>query len=214
MTNLQFTFGIITDGSNDTRLDYIIDTIESQKIVPQNYEILIIGNSSIDRNNTRIIIFDESVKPAWITKKKNIICQEAKYQNIVLMHDYIIFGYEWYKNFCTFGDEWDVCMNPIINQDGTRFRDWIYWPTTAEYLKWIEYDDHSWIHEQYISGSYYLIKKEFALKYPLNEELVWGQGEDIEWSQSVRNFWNFRCNRNSWVKLLKQKETHVKGKHP
>ena len=213
MTQLSLTFGIITDGNQDKRIDYIINTIEAQSIPQDRYEIIIVGNSKLVRTNTRIIPFDESKRTAWITKKKNIIAQEAKFNNIVILHDYIIFGFEWYDNYCEFGEDWDVAMNPIFNQDNTRFRDWVYWPDSAHYLKWINYNDHSWIKDQYLSGSYYLIKKEFALKHPLNEELSWGQGEDIEWSRSVRDFWNLKCNKKSWVKLLKFKEHHVRGYH-
>ena len=57
----------------------------------------------------------------------------------------------------------------------------------------------------YISGAYFCAKKQFMLKYPLDETLIWGQGEDVEWSFRSREIWNYKCNPNSIVKLLKYK---------
>ena len=44
------------------------------------------------------------------------------------------------------------------------------------------------------------------LKYPLNEQLIWGQGEDVLWSSQVRTQYEFKINTDSEVKLLRQKE--------
>jgi hypothetical protein len=47
----------------------------------------------------------------------------------------------------------------------------------------------------YISGAYFIIKKQIALQYPLNEKLVWGQGEDVELSQRLTdNNIVLKCN--------------------
>ena len=58
----------------------------------------------------------------------------------------------------------------------------------------------------YISGAYWIAKKEFMLKNPLNEILKWGQGEDVEWSLRVRELTEFKINANSIVKLMKYKD--------
>jgi len=44
------------------------------------------------------------------------------------------------------------------------------------------------------------------LEYPLNENLIWGKGEDVEWSIRIRRKYNFKMNQFSKVKLLKQKD--------
>ena len=46
----------------------VIDSIEQQNI--PEYEVVIVGNSLVSRKNTKVIPFDESVKNAWITKKR------------------------------------------------------------------------------------------------------------------------------------------------
>ena len=57
----------------------------------------------------------------------------------------------------------------------------------------------------YISGAYWVAKKQIMEEFPLDESLVWGKGEDVEWSKLVREKYNFSFNRNSSVKFLKQK---------
>jgi hypothetical protein len=86
---MDFSFGIITDGNSDLNLLIIINSIYQQNI--ENFEIIIIGNSKIKKNDKiNIINFDESLRSSWITKKKNIISENAKYENIVFLHDYVI----------------------------------------------------------------------------------------------------------------------------
>ena len=58
----------------------------------------------------------------------------------------------------------------------------------------------------YISGTYWIAKKRVMEEFPLNENLFWGQGEDVEWSKSVTKKYNFSINPNSIVKLMGYKD--------
>lgn len=209
---MEFTFGIITSGTQDKSINKIIDSIEQQNI--KEYEIVIVGNSYVDRKNTKIIKFDENIKSKWITKKKNIITQNSKFENIVYLHDYIIFEDDWYNGFLKFGNKFDVCMNIINNYDGTRYRDWCIciWDNTkieeiiGPSLKCnMPYDETRFKKHMYFSGCYWVAKKSIMLEFPLDERLIWGQGEDVFWSSKVRKKYNFSMNKFSNVKLLKQK---------
>ena len=62
----------------------------------------------------------------------------------------------------------------------------------------------------YISGAYWVAKKDFMTKNKLNEQLLWGEGEDVEWSKRVRKKIEFDFNELSTVKLLKEKEVIFK----
>lgn len=205
---MDFTFGIVTDGRSDSNINLIIDSIEIQNI--KNYEIVIVGNSAVNRKNTKILQFDESIKTAWITKKKNLITENALYENIVYLHDYVYFSKNWYDEFVNFGNEFDVCMNVIINTDGKRFRDWCLWHDDVkeilinrEYL--LPYDVSDLTDKMYISGAYFVSKKKFMSENKLDESLSWGESEDVEWSYRIRKFYKYRMNYNSIVKLLKNK---------
>lgn len=210
---MEFTFGIITSGTEDENINTIIDSIENQNI--PIYEIIIVGNSKVSRKNTRVVQFNDEVIPKWITRKKNIITNLAKYENIVYLHDYVIFSDDWYESFLEFGNDFDLCMSRITNYDGTRYRDWCIcmWdnPQLMEVMfedkKCIlPYDEERFKKYMYFSGAYWIAKKKVMVEFPLNEQLVWGQGEDVLWSSQVRQKYGFSMNVNSEVKLLRQKD--------
>ena len=209
---MNFTFGIVTDGNSKDRIDRIIDSIELTMV--DDYEVIIMGGKSgntNNRKNTRTIEFIDEHVPAKISEKKNIITREAKYENIVYLHDYIEFTKEWHTEFKLFGDDFEVCMNSILNTDMSRYRDWCLWMDDANgyvqnnnYL--IPYDLKNLSKMMYISGAYWVAKKKFMMENMLNEKLKWGQGEDVEWSIRVRKITNFVINDRSIVKLMKYKD--------
>lgn len=213
---MKFTFGIITDGQKPEQLRAIVDSI-CNNVPGDKCEIIIVGgNSTFLSNEPRIthVTFDETVKPAWITRKKNLITRMAKYENVVYMHDYIEIGEDWYDGFLEFGDDFDVCMTRILNVDGSRYRDWVTWwdysytalslpNAPGMVLPPYTYKN---TRKMYISGAYWVGKRWYMLKYPLDEEKSWGQGEDVEWSLQRRETWNYKMNPLSTVALLKYKD--------
>lgn len=222
---MDFTFGIITDGRNDVFISEIIESIKIQKI--QNYEIIIIGNSKLKGINIKSIPFNDnaSLKP-WITKKKNLITENASYENIVYIHDYIKFCEGWYEGYQEFGNSFNVCTNIIYNSDGSRFRDWTIDPWSylevQNIVKKTDEDNVIGFHcllpynilhlskFMYISGSYWVAKKNVMNSFPLYEKLYWNEGEDLIWSKSIRRYYDFKINTLSSVKLLKFKEVIFK----
>tara|TARA_B100000941_G_C28496770_1_gene551473 strand:+ start:1050 stop:1808 length:759 start_codon:yes stop_codon:yes gene_type:complete len=212
---MDFSFGILTSSESDTYLEEIIKSIEDQKI--PNYEIILIGDTKKKFNNSNIkyLQFDESIKKGWITKKKNLITENSIYENIVYLHDYIILGDSWYEGFKKNGNEFKVIVNKILNIDNQRFRDWLLWPLNNnkfdQYLNrtrrcLLPYDVDNLSKYMYISGAYWVAKKSFMSRYPLNEELTWGEGEDVEWSKRIRRKTKFKFNEYSYVQFLKEKE--------
>lgn len=206
---MNFTFGIVTDGNSGDRIDRIIDSIEITMV--DDYEVIVVGGNTNNRKNTRTIEFIDDHGPAKISEKKNTITREAKYDNIVYLHDYIEFTKEWHTEFKLFGDDFDVCMNSILNQDMSRYRDWCLWMDDAkEYVEnnnyLIPYDLKNLSKMMYISGAYWVAKKKFMNENMLNEKLRWGQGEDVEWSIRIRKITEFKINERSVVKLMKHKD--------
>ena len=126
-SSIDFTFGITTGGDVDERIQTICESIRKEKI--PNYEIIIVGDSKVIGPDVRIIPFDESVetyeymgkKHPPHAKKKNLIMKEAKYENVILLHDYISLKEGWYNGFLKFGNNFEVCMCPIVNTfEGTK----------------------------------------------------------------------------------------------
>jgi predicted alpha/beta superfamily hydrolase len=195
-------------------INEIIDSIENENI--PNYEIIIVGESKIVRENTKIIPFNETIRRAWITKKKNIITQESKYENIVYLHDYVKLNDGWYNGQISSGNDFKIRMDKIINLNGERFRDWCIWPHNNNKMDnfigrdcLIPYDIIHLSKYMYISGSYWIAKKNVMLEFPLNENLTWGEGEDVLWSKQVREKYEFTMNTNSSVKIMKKNKDRV-----
>jgi hypothetical protein len=206
---MNFTFGIVTGGGNDKNITTIIETIEKQNI--ENYEIIIVGNTLINRKNVTCVPFNENIVPMWITRKKNIITYLAKYENIVYLHDYIMLCDDWYEGFIKYGNDFKVCMTKMINPDGTRYRDWTLWADDIEKIInsrgfLLPYDMTHLSKYMYISGAYWVAKKDIMMKYPLDENRIWGQAEDVEWSYRFKKDNDFSMNLFSTVRLLKQKD--------
>jgi hypothetical protein len=212
---MKFTFGIVTGTKVDER---VLNSIYDLN-VPE-FEIIIVGGESpIGYPKLKHIPFDETQQQNWITKKKNIITEHATYDNIVFIHDYIVFDKDWYNQFKKFGDNFDICMNVIKNLDGSRFRDWCTWDDPdinyphkggrssqlnnhTIVLPPYDYNKKQYM---YISGSYWIAKKYVMQNEPLDESLVWGEGEDLEWSKRVLSKYNYKMNIHSSVQLLKDK---------
>jgi len=211
---MNFTFGIITGGSNEENINLIIDSIERENI-PQ-YEIIIVGNCEVQRNNCRIIPFDESVAPGWITRKKNIITWGATHENVVYFHDYIKLKEGWYAGQLKAGTDFKVRMDKIINLNGERFRDWCIWPHNSNLMDetigrdcLIPYSMTHLSKYMYFSGAYWIAKKDVMSEFPLDEGLLWSQGEDVLWSKQIREKYEFDMNPHSSVQIMKPDKDRV-----
>lgn len=211
---MDFSFGIITNGENDHYIEKIIESIYKQNI--PNYEIIIVGNTKVKGINIVNINFSENQVPKWITRKKNIITENANYENIVFLHDYIKLEDNWYEGQLKSGNDFHIRMDKILNIDGERFRDWCIWCWNGNFMDeiigkncLIPYNITHLSKFMYISGSYWIAKKYVMEDYPLNENLKWGEGEDIDWSFRVRQIYDFNMNTNSSVKILKDGKDRV-----
>jgi glycosyltransferase involved in cell wall biosynthesis len=205
---MNITFGIISVGGNENRLKKIITSILEQNI--KNFEIVIVGGN-INKNKLqnlpqlKIINFNEKLKPKpWITRKKNLINENAKYDIVVFMHDYVYLNKNWYKGMVKFGTDWDVCMTVVKNNNGQRGTDWItarasddfgVWNVRAPYTY-----DKTW--KMYVSGTYWISKKNVLEKYPLDEKRLHGMLEDVEWSSRWNRILKYKMNPNSTVHCM------------
>lgn len=199
---MNFSFCITTDYSDINRLNEVMESIHDLNI--PFYEINVIGgkDSYDDGHYVSYIYFNENVKSGWITRKKNILANYSKYDNLVYLHDYYVFDSDWYKSFKDFGDDWDICSNQQLLITGKRhFTDWVTWddPVFPRYTA-LPYDEWSRTKHMYVSGGYFLVKKHVAMNNPFNEDLTHGQAEDVEWSLRVRNKCVMKCNGNAIVK--------------
>jgi hypothetical protein len=211
MTGISFI--ISTGGTNDAMVNTVIDSIESQGM--SEYEIIVTGGdaTTIDRANTTYLPFDEHQKAhimlhgfpgRWTTRKKNLAVQAAKYDVVVVMHDYIKFTEGWYTAFEQFGTDWDISVHQCLCSNGIRGDGWriMEFPGLPKWCM-IPYDIDTFVQFMGIQGGYWVAKKSTMLEYPLNEDLLWGMEEDTEWSRRVIPNCRVKMNAGCVVQYLK-----------
>lgn len=205
-------------------LEQIINSIKNQNnLTKDKFEIILIGpdnhsmkkvKSSVDVN----IVFDESIVTGWITMKKNIGVQHAKYENVCIMHDYVGLCENWYNGYLTFGDNWDVCLNPVRTTTGSRYWDWISIDTSSNrkcFAKFISYEDLTQTKTyMYVGGTYWCAKRQFMTENSLDINMVHNGGEDVEWSMRCKDKWDYKLNLFSVSRLMKDKEVPIIDPNP
>lgn len=216
-----WSFCIVTS-NNDYYLQQVVSSILNS-CKDRVFEIVIVGDTHLSFDDDRILLINysqsfsfwgvnwlESLKKLSysrkipISEKKNIAVDAAKYENICLLHDYVILSPGWLDGYEEFGYNWDVCSNIILDKGGNRFLDWVVWahphicgPGYVDYKVDSKY--------KYISGTFFCTKKSFYTDNPLNEKLYWGEGEDVEWSLRIRDAAVIKFNPHSTVLLAKDK---------
>jgi len=201
---MNLTFGICTTYDDVPRLTSVVESIKALNI--PNVEIIIAGSY----NFVPGLMIDHGVRTVvtdgWTPKKKNLVAKFAYHENLVLLHDYYVFDPEWYKEFVKFGEEWDVCSNPQFLMNGNRhFTDWVVWDSPI-YPRYHSLCHDDWTHTKYmyVSGGYFLVKRDFLRDNPFNEEMQPGSPEDVEWSLRIRDKAVMKCNPGAIVRHNKK----------
>ena len=128
---MNISFVIITGGTKTSHLTRLVKSIFLQKI--PNHEILIVGNTEpLGKHlDTRKVVFDLATKiPAIEAAKKgelgvmrNLGCEKAQFENIVILDDDLLLTKTWYKNLLKFNKEYDILTCQIRVPDGGRYWD-------------------------------------------------------------------------------------------
>lgn len=226
----MITFAIptkITSEEQKILLDNLVHSIEHQSVKIE-YEILVCGNYNDER--VRTIDFPEDLNgTSYITRKQNLLLDNAKYETIVMLRDYEILWSDWvdgYLYWNTNNTNWNIMMSPVLNKDKTRFRDVCHWDKPGVGGEWTQYEP--WCSNgrptkggphippynevdtrfMYINGGYLVAKKWFMKRNRWKEELQWMEAEDVELSLRMRTDNEFRyvVNPYSIVQLQKQKD--------
>lgn len=178
----KWTFGMITKGERNDWIEEIIQAIHKQKI--PNYEIIVCG-TYFDRKekNFTYIPFKERDDRGWITKKKNLIVNVAKYENLCIFHDRIVLSNDWFSGVKKYGNCFELLCNKqtLRGTPSLRTGDWITYGRSTLNMPFaiakLDYTD--WDEYIYVGGMLTILKKHIALECPWNETLYWGE-EDVE----------------------------------
>jgi len=184
----KWTFGIITKGDRNDWMDEMIVAIRAQKI--PEFEIIVCG-TYFDRNEKdfKYIPFFDRDEKGWITKKKNLIAREAKYENLCILHDRIVLDKNWFTGIKKYGNAFDIlCNRQTLRGNGIRAGDWLtygYGTLNSPYgISELRYND--WDEYVYMGGQVSILKKSIWEECPWNETLYWGE-EDVELSFRFRD---------------------------
>lgn len=204
---------VLTSGKNKEGFDkFVLAAYEEFKGM-DNYEIVVVGPPNLDlsyfEKNIKFVLVPFYELNIWkvpfaISKKKNFGVKHAEYDKVVVSHDYLYFHEGWKKGYDEFGD-FSVCTNVVLNQDGTRHMDWVVWDYPEVGIGLLPYSEEC-TQYQVIGGNYFVVKRDFFIENPMNENLRWGESEDIDWGFSIRNKTKFRVNPKSKVQYLKYKK--------
>ena len=201
---------VITAGRNKESLNLFI-TSAHMELTGTDYEIVVVGPPKLDfsylEKDIKLIHVPFRELSVWTvpgatSKKKNLGVKHARYDKVVVSHDYIVFLPGWKAGYDSFGN-FTVCTNVVLDIDGNRHRDWVTWdypgvgqsllPYTREYTEY-----------QAIGGNYFAVKRDFFLLNLMDENLRWSEGEDIDWALRIRRKVKFRVNPESKVQYSKK----------
>jgi hypothetical protein len=193
---MKLTFGIMTTYDNIFQLNQVIDSIVNLEI--PDVEIIVAGSyNDNDWHDVRPIA-KHILTHGWTPVKKNLVAKVAQHDMLCLLHDYYLFDLDWFKKWKEFDsfNDWEIATNPQYLINGVRhFTDWVVWdhPNLPRYTS-LRYDDWSHTKYQYVSGGFFLVRRDFLRAYPFDEGMQPGSAEDVEWSLRVRNKAVMICN--------------------
>lgn len=206
----QWSFGIVSNGKNDSQVDKIIKSILNLKI--PEFEILICGDyKSKYLKKIKLIKLNKFDDKGWITKKKNILVKNFKFENCCIVHDRIIFDKNWYKGMVKWGNNFEhLGCSQIFNNNRTN--DWLinerYSDIYFGFASLLDYKD--WSNNAFLGGQLHIFKKSLFIKRGWNNFLFWNEAEDYE----ISKFYNsqgyvLRLNPYSLVNSLSSRYNDI-----
>lgn len=192
----KWTFGICSDGRKNENILKIIKSIIAFNI--PEVEILVCGPTPGENLPGCVRVIDDS--PIYmegdmrvpIGRKKNLIAKNAKYNNLLIMHDRYVFPNSWYENMKAWGNYYDMMTFPTcdVERPDCRVADWQYasWYNDSEQRlrEKIVYPSYTYFDENvYINGGMFAIKKHIYEQHPIPESLHWAECEDLFLSKEM-----------------------------
>lgn len=186
----EWTFGIITDGKEPQKTWKEVNSIHALAI--PKYEIIIAGYLNPIWEDLQYIPMPNEAGEGNLGAMRNAICRVAKYENLCIADDDLIFNSSWYQGMVKYG-EFEVLSCVIHNPDGTRYWDWKAYKDGLNYL--IPYDQKS----KYLSltGGLTIMKKSVFDRVQWDDKRGFYQEEDVDFSSKLKQA-NIRIDFNPY----------------
>ena len=214
----RWSFCIPTGPGDATGLNAVVKRI-LELDVPEK-EILLCARP--DKNflfwdQVRIVGEDIPAPPVWITRKKNILAQEARYENLCILHDRIFLPKDFMSVMQKYGDYYpfagfqSIWFDDVFNLSPVRYSDYgcagedhldnivavntsgqptLFRPELFPEIEKQNFKNANVLRFQrgsYLTGSMYIVKRNVWLHTPQDETLYWAQFEDIEQARRCEN---------------------------
>lgn len=197
---MDLSFVIITNGVKSEELLLQVKSIVSQNI--PTYEIIIVGKTNHKFNLPQIKFIEDTYNAdrGSLGGLRNKACSLAKYDNLVISDDDMLFPKNWYSNLLK-SPNFEILTTCIRNPDGTRFWDNACY-MSPKYghinLNYNQEDDY-----KYMSGGQsWLIKKSIWEKVKWDEELLIYKMNNLQdYSKGLHNEdtdFAVRCRSNGY----------------
>lgn len=178
-----WTFGLLTTGTRLENVERFVDSIGA--FCQEPHEILIVSPVSLgaleQRPHVRVLRFSEHDDLGWITRKKNLICAEARYSDILVCHDRFSLTPDFCASMAAWGYSYGLAAMHVRLPDGRRGLDWAV--VSSQNRVWSSgglLDYRAWSQYAYNPGGATLVRRAYWQDVPWNENLFWNEHEDVE----------------------------------
>jgi radical SAM superfamily enzyme YgiQ (UPF0313 family)/glycosyltransferase involved in cell wall biosynthesis len=184
--NLPVSFCIITNGKRPEKLKCELESIQALNI--PEYEILIAGElpQGWSAEGFTYYPLPDAAHNGRLGEMRNFLCNNARYENLVVVDDDMIFHDDFYTGLLTFGPEYDLLAVRLLNPDGTRYWDWAMSSGDDGELSHclLEYDHSD--PDVYVTGGLCVIRKNIAQTVRWDDVRGFYQQEDVDFSNRLK----------------------------
>lgn len=179
-----FSFGIITNGQRHEKLLTLIDSIDSQRLHPDHYEILVAGVVDQLRGHDRIrcIPMDDAAREGRLGAMRNALARASRFNKFVSLDDDFILHPKWAEAVQEVQGDFDIATGIILNPDLSRYCDWV---NIIENYTFLRAYHETFDTCQYMTGGYGIYKDFIFEEHSWNDELGFYQGEDVSFSRRL-----------------------------
>jgi hypothetical protein len=223
MRSIGISYIIITNGKKPDLLKFQIQSIRASSIPSVESEIIVCGDlegvDCIDMHEVSFIPAEDAAKNGQLGLMRNLACQQAKYSNLVISDDDMIFPEDWQKKFVEADQNFDIMTTKVQLPDGTRFWDKACYQSPVRGHVILNYDEEDDF--LYMSGGQSWIMKKYVFEkvqwdpdlkiYKMSNLRDYEQGkhnEDTDFSLRCRNA-GFSIKHNPHMKVLHYDPTYT-----
>lgn len=185
----NWSFGIITNGQNNESVKSLVKSIIDQNI--PKFEVNISGpnpyNNELPKHVN--IVKDVDIFPDLrgpISKKKNILINVSKFENLCILHDRYLLPKNWYSKMKEYGNYFDFLEIPNKNLSQKRAPyHQVYYHNIADiYFRYNPFlSENKSSPSQFLQGGSITGKKSIISRNLFLDHLHWGEFEDVHFSK-------------------------------